>query len=65
MKKIKRANEKKILKDTEKQKAYEDYDWKLLQESGTLKKQRVAVLDFFLKKHNLFKRKIYKMRKFR
>ena len=44
-------------------KKYEDYDWKEMQESGKIKNLKVAVLDLFLKKHSLMKRKMKKYEK--
>ena len=53
---IKRSNERSKNKEEESIEKYEDYDRKATQESGMIKKLKVAVLDLLLKKHNLPKR---------
>lgn len=63
VKRIKRAQERQKNKVTESSKMYEDYNWKEMQETGTLKKLKVSVLDLFLKKHNLMKPRMKKNEK--
>ena len=46
-----------------KEQGKKDYNWTAMQESAMVKKLKVAVLVLFLKKHNLFKRKMNKSEK--